>query len=145
MPIALNGNYYTANELAEEIGIKYGALARRIANRDGIISIGPTYLIPEALGKLVIQEINYTEFKNTTAITMLAHKLGIQPHSLKAIIAFGLPTLTFSGKKRLSNACVPALTQAVKEIVDENQLFPSDQAYTCYLRTMELMEQSRND
>lgn len=145
MPITLNGNFYTSKELADEIGINYRTLFPIIKSKEGVITVGQTFLIPEALGKLIIKELNYKEFKATTAPTMLAKRLGIQAQSMEKIISYGLPTVAFNEKKRLRNNCIPFLTQAIKEIVDKNGRFPIEEAYTCYLRTMELMEQSKND
>lgn len=145
MPFILHGAYYTAKELARQIDMKYSTFSDKIRDREGIINVGQTLLIPEALAKLIAEELDVSNYKESTSIAILAKELHVQPSSLEAIISYGLPVYKKNGKERLMNDCIPYLKKAVEEIVAKEGFFPSDMASKCCERTLELMEQSRND
>lgn len=143
MPIILNGKFWSIKDIADKIGMPYNSLAQKISEREGVIWVGKTALIPDELAKLIIHDLNYQEIRNSIAISALAKELTIQVPSLRKIISYGIPIIKNKNQHRIANKYVPFLKRAVDEIIAREVIFPFECAGEAYQRMLELMEQSK--
>lgn len=138
MPIYLNGNYYQVQEIAQEAGMAYATISQLIRNREGIVDIGRSYLVPESLAKLIISEIKEIK-EDSIGVSAAAVKLKIYRDTLYLILGCGLPCLNLRGKTRISMKLFAHLETVIGEIIKEKKYLPGSDYELVANRVKELL------
>lgn len=112
MALNLSGKYMTVNELERLLGKSAWSLYPILNSMQGVVKIGSSYLIPEAL----LPELRHkVALIDSHALATAAARVGVNQCFLNDMANSGLPFLRDQhGNTRIRKQDIPAIKKAVK-------------------------------
>lgn len=114
MPVDLNGKYWTLNELAEETGLDYTGISRKVKTLpEGVITLGRAFvLVEDEAARAMMDELEKS--KDLKTAYSLAVTMQTAVTTMNKVIDAGIPFIVVDGVRRVRADWIPCLKKAFK-------------------------------
>lgn len=131
MSLEFNGKYWRINDLAEKLGLTYGKTYSLIANRDDIIKIGMTLLIPDMVAKEIISS-HKGNMAETMSLSQAAQLLGTGSQTIYQLLQLGLPYVKHGKKKRIEKHVYEVVGSVIRKYQEQYSCIPEKKIKEIY-------------